>query len=191
MNTVTSTEFTPNQTLYDTNTRSQLTLLNDTAEYPLEDRQFLRQMIRKDVAEVIDFANARFKVVFDSNHKPMTFNTEDKVYLRLHHEYSLSEKDNSKLFNQRVGPFVIKRKIGNAAYELKLSSTSRVHSVISIAQLKSASGPDPFNRPRPTNLGTIHMKGDTSTKKSYEVKKILKRRTRKYEKIAVIEYLIK
>ncbi len=169
------------------NIRSQLALLNNVDV----NHESFRNIIRAKIFNVINFVNARFKIIFDDKHKSMIFNTENKVYLRLHHEYFLSEKENFKLFNQRVDSFVIKRKVDNATYELELSSISRIHSVISIAQLKSASELDSFNRSRSTNLESIHIKEDTLIKKSYEMKRILKKRTRKYEKFAVIQYLVK
>jgi hypothetical protein len=173
------------------NTRSQLTLLNESNDL-YDNQKSLREIIRKDVTDVIDFANARFKVVFDIKHKSMTFNTEDKVYLRLHHEYSLFEKENIKLFHQRSDSYVIKRKIEKVAYELKLSKNTRIHSVISITQLKSTENDSNFfNRSRSTKSELVKMNEDTSTERSYEVKRILKERNRKYENITVKQYLVK
>ncbi len=191
MNTIVFTRYSSNQTLYEMNTRSQLTLLNKDND--LHDNQkFLKEIIRKDVADVIDFANARFKVIFDIKHQSIAFNTEDRVYLRLHHEYFLLEKENIKLSHQRSDSYVIKRKIERAAYELKLSKNARIHLVISIAQLKSTENDsDFFNRSRSTNSKSVKMNEDSSTKRSYEMKRILKERIRKYENITVKQYLIK
>jgi hypothetical protein len=152
----------------------------------------LRKIIRKDVIDVIDFANVRFKVIYDDKHKSFAFNSKNKVYLRLHREYSLSKKSNFKLSNQRSDSYVIKRKMKNAVYELILSQNARIHFVIFIAQLKSAKDDsDSFNRLRSINSESVDMNDDISIKRFFEVKKILKKRTRKYEKINVVQYLIK
>jgi hypothetical protein len=189
MNTIAFTEYSLNQTLYEMNIRSQIMLLVEDFR---KNQQHLREIIRKDVADVIDYVNARFKIIYDEKHKLLAFNSDDKVYLRLHREYILSEKDNHKLFNQRSGSYVIKRKIENAVYELILLENARIHSVISIAQLKSAKDDsDFFDRSRSINPDLVKMKENTSTKRSYEVERILKKRIRKYEKITVKQYLIK
>jgi hypothetical protein len=122
----------------------------------------------------------------------MAFNVGDQVYLRLHQGYSLPEKGNPKLSNQRSGPYLIKKKVGSVVYELNLPSNSRIHLVISVAQLEPApKGDDPFNRPRPDNPGPVHTNGDTETKKSFEVERILKKRVRKYGRTAVTQYMVK
>jgi hypothetical protein len=188
MNFVTFTSFTSNQTLYEMNIKLSLMILNDHTI----DNTLSREFIRKKVADVIDFANARFKIIYDDKHKSFAFNSKDKVYLRLHREYSLSEKSNHKLFNQRFDSYVIKRKVENAVYELILSQNARIHFVISIAQLKSAKNDSNlFDKSRSINSDFVKMNENTSTKKSYEVERILKKRIRKYEKIIVKQYLIK
>ncbi len=191
MNTKTFTEHSSNEILYEMNTRSQLSLLNK--DETIIDSEIIREIIRKDVADVIDFVNARSKIIFDRKHQALIFNSNDKVYLRLHHEYFLLEKENLKLSSQRFDSYVIKRKIENAVYELNLSLNIRIHSIISIAQLKFVEDDsDSYNRSRSTNSESVKMINEnTSTKRSYEVERILKKRIRKYEKIAVKQYLIK
>jgi hypothetical protein len=189
MNIITSTKHVSNEVLYEMKTRSQLIWLSE--EVFENNQQLLREIIRKDVADVINFANARFKVIYDDKHKCFAFNSEDKTYLRLHHEYSLLEKENSKLSNQRSDSYIILRKIGNQAYVLNLSTTSRIHSVIFIAQLKFASKSDSFDRSRSINSKLIEINDDTAIKKSFEVERVLKKRNKKYDKITIVQYLIK
>lgn len=57
----------------------------------------------------------------------------EKVFLKLYKGYIIPDLANQKLSFQRVGPFVIKRKVGKLAYELKLPPTMLIYSVISIA----------------------------------------------------------
>ncbi len=176
------------------NTRSQLILLNEMFVKNSEssNNAFTRDIIRIEVSHVIDFVNGRSKIVFDFKHKSLAFNIDDKVYLRLHREYFLLEKNNLKLINQRFESYVIKRKVDNVAYELKLSINVRVHSVIFIAQLESIENElNLFNRSRSANSGFVETEDDIFTKKSYEVERILKKRERKYDKTTVTQYLIK
>jgi hypothetical protein len=189
MNTMTFTKHISNQILYETNTRWQMTLLNE--EF-IEYQQLFREIARKNVVDVIDFANARFKVIYDVKHQSFVFNIEDKAYLRLHHEYFLLEKDNSKLSNQRSDSYIILRKINNMTFQLNLSAISRIHSIVFIAQLKSTSDSDSYDKSRSTISKSMNMTNDDiSQKRSFEVKRILKKRTRKYEKITTTQYLMK
>ena len=110
------------------------------------------------------------------------------AFLRLHHGYNLPHKPNKKLSNQRAGPFLIKRRVGNLAYELDLPPAWKIHPVISIAQLEPANNSsDPYMRPRPTNPGAVEMAKESDT---YEVEKVIKSRIRRYGKKAVTQYLL-
>lgn len=71
----------------------------------------IRDIVRRDVVKVIDFVNVKAKMIYNDHHKLMTFNSKDKVFLRLHHEYSLSKKNNFKLSNQRASSYTIIHKI--------------------------------------------------------------------------------
>jgi hypothetical protein len=186
MNTITSTKYSSNQILYEFNIIWKLSMLNENYANTKN-----WDIIRQNVAQSIDFVSAKTKVVYDRQHKSLTFNVKNKAYLRLHHEYFLLEKENSKLSNQRSDSYIILRKISNLAYELNLSETFRIHSVIFIAQLKSTSDSDSYERSRSINFESIEMKNDIVEKKSFEVERILKKRNRKYERITMIQYLVK
>jgi hypothetical protein len=184
--------FFSNQILYKNNIKYKLTLLkNDLIDNSQDNLSLIREIIRKKIVDVIDFVNARSKIIFDFKHKSFAFNIEDKVYLRLYHEYFLFEKSNLKLFNQRFDSYTIKRRIENVVYELNMSNTSKIHSIIFIAQLKSASDSNFYNQLKSTNSKLVKMKEDITIKKSYEMKRVLKKRLRKYEKITITQYLVK
>jgi hypothetical protein len=119
MNIVTSTKYSSNQVLYEFNISWKMSALSKDRKTKFRNN---REIIRVNVIIAIVFVNVRFKVIYDSRHKSITFNTDDKVYRRLNHEFSLSEKENFKLFNQRANLYLIKRKVDSAAYELKLSA---------------------------------------------------------------------
>ena len=83
-----------------------------------EQNQFV---FRKKISNVISFAIAKIKIAYDAKHQIFKFNLDDYVYLRLHRDYNLSDKINSKLFNQRIDSFLVKRRIERLTYKFDLS----------------------------------------------------------------------
>jgi len=59
--------------------------------------------------------------------------------LKLHHEYHIFSVKNKKLFIQQVNHFSVKQQISSLAYELKLPANMKIHSVMSVINLKSVS----------------------------------------------------
>ena len=135
----------------------------------------------------------------------MSFETGQSVYLRLHHSYTLPDLTNKKLSNQRVGLFKIVKRIGNLTYRLQLPPAMRIHPVVSVAQLESAKGDDPYHRPKPDHLGPVQMKsttpdnnnGSTTTHNKlsgniYEVEQVLAKQRQRYGKsVPQVEYQVK
>ena len=78
-------------------------------------------------------------MIYDNKHTRIDLKKDSYVYLRFHHDYIISDIINKKLFNQRVEPFKILKKIENLIYHLKLSLVMKIHFVMFIAQLKSMS----------------------------------------------------
>ena len=184
-----TTGMTPNEILYGYSTRDGLGLLDPhNSRIAREDQ---RTLFRAEASDAIDFANARAKIRYDKTHSNLNFEVGDRVYLRLHHGYTLPEMPNKKLSNQRVGPFEITEKIGRLAYKLNLPPTMKIHPVVSISQLEPAEKADPYHRKRPDHPGPVEME-ETDLSKSkdtykeqqrgeiYEVKRIVGKRLRKY-----------
>src|SRR5947207_15855310 len=76
------------------------------------------------------------KNCYDRHHISLLLNSEDLVILKLHHEYHISDVKNKKLFIQQVDYFSVKQQISSLAYKLKLPANMKIHSVISIINLK-------------------------------------------------------
>src|SRR5436305_9683730 len=88
------------------------------------------------------------KNCYDKHHISLLLNSEDLVILKLHHEYHVSDVKNKKLFIQQVDHFSVKQQISSLAYELKLPANMKIHSVMSVINLKSvSSGEDLYNWP--------------------------------------------
>ena len=138
-------------------------------------------MKRKQVEDVIVFANTLIKTYYNKSHITMRLTRGNITYLRLHHGYGISSLVNRKLHHQRIGSFKILEKIKSLAYHLKLSSIMKIHSIVSIIQLKFVSKNDSYNRVRNTNLFMIKKKDENVDfdfvfkYKSYKIEKLLKR----------------
>src|SRR5947207_4512512 len=74
---------------------------------------------------------------YDKHHISLLLNFKDLVMLKLHHEYHISDIKNKKFFIQQVDCFSVKQQISSLAYELKLSANMKIHSVMSVINLKS------------------------------------------------------
>ena len=101
------------------------------------------RFIKREKAKIaITFVNALNKVKYDLYYKIITFVIETKfmIYLQLHQKYTISNLTNKKLSNQRINFFKIIKAVEKSKqiYRLKLSLIMKIHSIISIAQLKSA-----------------------------------------------------
>ena len=54
------------------------------------------------------------------------------TYLRLHHEYGISNLNNRKLHYQKIDSFQILEKMKSLIYRLKFSLIIKIHFIISI-----------------------------------------------------------
>ncbi len=101
MNTIIFTDYSSNQVMYESNINWEVFMFVDSHEMSetKSNLSHICNIIRTNVINATDFANARFKIIFDDKHKSLIFNIDDKIYLRLHHEYSWSGKENLKLSN--------------------------------------------------------------------------------------------
>ena len=107
--------------------------LNMLTKLLFEKYNQLRQIKRDDVEVVMTFANVLNKTRYDEMHKTLKFQIDDKMYLRLHHDYTIFELVNHKLSKQRVKFFSVIEKIDNFVFRLQLFSIMKIHSIISIA----------------------------------------------------------
>ena len=87
----------------------------------------------------------RMKSEADKHRTKRTFEVGDEVFLRLqpYIQVSVARRANHKLGFKFFGPFKVLARVGAVAYKLELPSSSRVHPVFHVAQLKSCIGPRP------------------------------------------------
>ena len=150
---------------------------------------------RADAADAISFALANQKAHYDRKHQPLFMKVGDWTMLRLHKGYSIpsSAGVTKKLTQQYVGPFRIKERVGRLAYRLEIPNDWRIHPVFSVVQLEPAPEPsnDPFRRPRPHHPPAVFVDGDTDSFKSFEIDRLLNKRTIKRGKGLTVEYLVR
>ena len=72
------------------------------------------------------------KNCYNRHYISLLLNFRNLVILKLHHEYCISDIKNKKLFIQWVNHFFVKQQISSLAYELKLSTNMKIHSVMSV-----------------------------------------------------------
>jgi len=183
-----TTGYTPNELLRGFN--SNLDSLHALEDLPPADYEKLRGRLRAEAQDAVAWANAGMKARYDSKHKPLSFKEGDQVMLRLHHGYKILGHENRKLSHQREGPFRVKRKAGNLAYELELPPNYKIHPVVSVLQLeKLPQEPDPFERPQDHEPGPVAAQDDDAP--AYEIERLIGRRIRTKRGRPVVQYLVK
>ena len=130
--------------------------------------------------------------MYDARHVFLLFKSNEKTYFRLHHEYILLNKFNRKLFNQRCDFFLIQKRVDRFVYQLTLFFQWKIHSVISITQLKFYSNENSYQRFKSNYFDEIKIKklSNTTSEKNYEMKNLINRRQKTFDKTAVKQYLI-
>ena len=76
---------------------------------------------------------------YDKYHILLLLNSDDFVMLKLHHKYCVPDVKNKKLSIQQVDCFKIKQQVFSLVYKLELSFNMKIHSMISVINLKSLS----------------------------------------------------
>jgi hypothetical protein len=83
-------------------------------------------------------AQTRQKSYADNRRRPLEFEEEDYVYLKVSPLHGMRRfKVKGKLSPRYIGPFLISRRVGEMAYQLELpASLSNVQNVFHVSQLK-------------------------------------------------------
>ena len=104
-----------------------------------------------DTIDSVNMAQAKMAILWDRKHRPP--NLTGKVYIKVAKQgipvYHILGSSSSTA--KKLGPFQIRRKIGNLASELDLPTNMRIHPVISVIHLKQAKE-DEFERQDPSTL---------------------------------------
>ena len=78
----------------------------------------------------------------DTHHRAVQFEVRDFVYIKLrpYRLRSLANRPNEKLSPRYFGPYKVVQQIGPVAYRLELPSSTTIHPVFHVSQLKRALG---------------------------------------------------
>ena len=182
-------EHISNEICYDFRFQNNLNLLSDML---VENWSIFRLQYRENVEKTIVWVNMIIKFNYDRRHTSIDLKKKFEIYLRLHHEYTISNIINRKLSNQRVDSFKILQKIDKLIYKFELFFVIIIHSVVSIIQLKSKFVDENFYRRARSDderFFSIIMKNVDSndSTSSYEIERLLKKR----ESRDKIQYFVK
>lgn len=148
-----------------------------------------RFRMRQKTINAMLFANVKTKLYHDKRHKFLLLK-KNKIYLKFYKNYKFSKNSNKKFFNQRCKLFLIKRQIDCFVYKFELSLKWRVYFVILMIQLKSTIKNNFYDKIRSNYFEFVKIKKYIEFEKLYKIEKMINKRERKYEKIAMIQYLI-
>jgi len=168
------TKFVSNELVYRFKVNNIVDILVDLSS---KNYSCLKLIKREKTKSAMAFANALSKSCYNVVYQAIKMNVGDKMYLRLHQEYIILELSNHKLSYQRVELFIVFQKIDNLAFRLQLLLVIRIHSIISIAQLKlTTSDFDSYNRFVDRDLSPIENQHIDSNVSNYKIERLLDKR---------------
>lgn len=182
-----STGLSPNEVIYGFKVSE-----GNVVDQPFCDVLLEREVNRKEAQNALAAAAVQMKRQYDAKHQPLRLQSGDQAYVRLHKGFQVAGV-HRKLGQQYAGPFLVKRPVGNNAYELDLPVEWKIHPVISINYLEKYYPDDPYGRKEPEQPGAVEDERNTETEAYYKVEKLLDRRTRMVgrSRKPVIQYLVK
>lgn len=132
----------PFEVLYGRRPRSLGLTVDATTPSDLSDWLHERHTMQNLVRQHLLRAQDRMKRQADKKRSERIFSVGDWVYLKLQPsvQSSVMPRAHQKLSYKYFGPYMVQARVGAVAYRLQLPSTSRIHPVVHVSQLKQAVG---------------------------------------------------
>ena len=176
-----------NDIIYDFTFDQSLNLINLNASI------INQHIVRAKVVDVIFFVIMSQKRHYDRRHQSTFLVVDEWALLRLHKKYNISIiVDIIKKYDlQYVDSFKMLERIDRLVYKLEIFDHWRVHSIFTIAQLKSCSTSDndSYRRLKSNQLDFVFVKDDIETYKFFELDKLFNKRIIKKDKDVATQYL--
>ena len=134
-----------------------------------------KNMLRKKTFDAISFAQTMQKIRYDSKHKELILKKKNKMFLKLHKEYTQSDLKNRKFDKQRINSISVFVKIKKLAYKLNISNIWKIHFVVSIIHLKFASEKKNFYKKKSVESESVETERNDEAD-IYEMKRIVAKR---------------
>jgi hypothetical protein len=121
----------------------------------LDDRALMTSVIQQHLSR----AQTRMKHQADKHRSERSFSVGDWVFLKLqpYVQSSLARRAHQKLSFRFFGPYKILERVGAAAYKLALPSSSSIHPVFHVSQLKASHGKLPVSDVLPDALAQFQV----------------------------------
>ena len=183
-----ATEKTSNEIAYNFTSNRFLDLLFDTNVI-----NFSHNRIK--TRDAISWTNMKYKHHYDKRHTSLFMKEDDWTLIKVHKNYSISSTLDitKKLSQQYVDSFQMINRIDRLAYKLDIFNDWKIHAVFFVTQLKSslAFNADSYQRFKSIYSSSMFVESDTNEMKSYEIDRLLNKRTIKRERNQSVEYLIR
>jgi hypothetical protein len=101
-----------------------------------------RELMTDIIWQHLNWAKQRMKKQADSNRSERAFQLNEWVFLKLqpYVQSSVADRAHQKLAFKFFGPFRIVERVGSVAYRLELLTSSSIHPVFHVSQLKKSVG---------------------------------------------------
>ncbi|KAK1651077.1 hypothetical protein QYE76_068882 [Lolium multiflorum] len=118
---------------------TDLVCKNQTLQAWIDERKLMQQVLQQN----LHHARQLMKQQADKNRTPRTFDVGDAVFVKLqpYVQVSVARRANHKLSFRYYGPYNIIKCINPVAYKVDLPSSSRIHPVFHVSQLRKCLKP--------------------------------------------------
>ena len=140
-----------------------------------------KNILRKKIDNAISFAQTMQKIRYDDKHKKLILKEKNKVFLKLHKKYTQSDLKNRKFDKQRIDSISVLIKVEKLVYKLNISNIWKIHFVVSMTHLKSASERKNLYEKKSIEFESVETEKDDETD-IYEIEKIVAKRIVRIEK---------